>query len=74
MRVDVAKLYEAFRRAAWRWGVSPDLLKHEIVEDGAHVISLRLEKDGVVWEEPTVVDMTIGLSSTRPPPGRKTTG
>jgi hypothetical protein len=47
-------------------------VKHEVNEDGSHVISLRLEKDEVLWEEPKVVDVHIGLSSTRPPPsGRK---
>jgi hypothetical protein len=71
MRVDVAKLLEAFRRAAWRWGVvHTDLVKHKINEDGSHTLSLHLERDDVVWEERRSSDAQVRLASTRPPPSR----
>ena len=71
MRVDLRRLLDALRRAAWRVAPIPgERFKHTIDAAGAHRIELVLRSDEVEYTPPTRIEPTLGRSAwARPEPG-----
>jgi hypothetical protein len=73
MLVDVARLFEALQRVAWKHGmVRPELFKHTVHEDGSHTISLTLAANDVRWERPKHLERPgFGASTPAGADGKK---
>jgi hypothetical protein len=65
MLVDVAKLFEAMKRLAWRHGmVRPELLRHVVNPDGSHTITLHLDARDVEYTPPKHLERPSWGAST----------
>lgn len=73
MLVDVARLFEAMQRLAWKHGmVKPELLRHTVNADGSHTITLTLEARDVKWAPPKhLARPGLGASTPEGADGKK---